>query len=111
MKTATDYRLQEARDGIARGVSYYIVPDAWSWGIGGRLTASDWHEAMYRLQCNNGLVDSVAANITVTGRTVQYSPSQGARVRIKVEFVGDGEPSTYTAAWLYLDSIEELVQG
>ena len=41
----------------------------------------------------------VAVNITVTGRTLQYRDG-GAWVRIRIEYVGDCEPSTYGAGWL-----------
>jgi hypothetical protein len=44
---------------------------------------------------------AIACNVHVTGRTYQYR--SGSRcVRVKVEWVGDCEPSTYTSGWLYV---------
>ena len=44
---------------------------------------------------------SIAINVTITGRTTQYRKS--ARwVRVRIEFVGDCEPSTFTSGWLLI---------
>jgi hypothetical protein len=44
---------------------------------------------------------AIACNVHVTGRTFQFK--SGYRVvRVKVEWVGDCEPSTFTSGWLYI---------
>jgi hypothetical protein len=46
-----------------------------------------------------GPIESVAVNVHITGRTIQWH--SGAQwVRIRIEFVGDCEPSTYSSGWL-----------
>lgn len=50
----------------------------------------------------------IAVNIHVTGRTVQFNKNgnYGGWVRVKVEWVGDCEPSTFTGGWLRVDEYE-----
>ena len=44
---------------------------------------------------------AIACNVHVTGRTYQYK--SGYRVvRVRVEWVGDCEPPTFTSGWLYV---------
>lgn len=67
-----------------------------------RLLPSDWEAAEFRFPCwalGSERVKGVACNVTVTGRT--FKVVQGQRwVRCKVEFVGDGEPSTFVGGWV-----------
>lgn len=51
----------------------------------------------------NGPIKEVAVNIYVTGRTQQFKGS-ALLVKVKIEFVGDGEPSTCVDGWMCLDS-------
>ena len=44
-------------------------------------------------------VGSSAVNIEVTGRTIQRHQGSPA-VRIRIEFVGDCEPSTFCRGWI-----------
>ena len=44
-------------------------------------------------------VGSTAVNIEVTGRTIQRHEGSNA-VRIRIEFVGDCEPSTFSGGWI-----------
>ena len=53
---------------------------------------------------NDGPIKSVAVNVTVTGRRHYWMGNGKSRTRCNVEFVGDGEPSTYVGAWVYFDS-------
>ena len=85
----------------------YVTPDYWP--IGECLKASDgWKDAsfpgcQFRLPCGTHLGYELAVNIKVTGKP-HYILSYGGsrcRSRIKIEFVGDGEPSEYTGGWLY----------
>ncbi len=41
-----------------------------------------------------------AVNIHITGRTFQHRSGGTWWVRVSMEFVGDGEPSTFCRAWL-----------
>lgn len=40
-------------------------------------------------------------NVTITGRTVQWKLGS-PRVRVRIEFVDDGQPSTFAGGWLWL---------
>ncbi len=53
---------------------------------------------------NDGPIKSVPINVVVTGRRHYWVGNGKSRSRCKVEFVGDGEPSTYVGAWVYFDS-------
>jgi hypothetical protein len=78
-----------------------IRPDGWSFG--GRLISSAWDKAQFRLPrpaaFSGDPIQSLAVNVVVTGRTVQLREG-GYWVRVRIEFVGDGEPSTFTGGWL-----------
>jgi hypothetical protein len=44
---------------------------------------------------------AIACNVHITGRTFQDRMGDGRRwVRVKIEWVGDGEPNTYAGGWL-----------
>lgn len=78
-------------------VGDYVEPDTWR--VGNYLTASDWEKAEFRLP---GLAP-VAVNIKVTGRKVrEYNHAGDARVRVSIEFVGDGESSVSVGGWAWL---------
>jgi len=72
-----------------------------SWRVSETLLDSEWDKAQFYLTMPRTRMKR-AVNITVTGRTFQkpngkYGPEA---VRIKIEFVGDGEPSTFAGGWL-----------
>lgn len=71
------------------------------WGLCHKiLTACEVPElAAFRVQSNGG---NLAVNVTIVGRTLQRVPYEGhaGYVRVKIEFVGDGEPSTFNHGWL-----------
>ncbi len=76
----------------------WVKPDGWN--VGGCLESSDWDAAQFRLPTgSNGPIKSLAVNITVTGKKVRYYYGMEA-VRVRIEFVGDGEPSTFTNGWM-----------
>ena len=79
----------------------YVVPE--NWRFGNRLIPSDWDKAQFRLPTNSGgPITSLAVNVAVTGRTLQRR--QGSLyVRCQIEFVGDGEPSTFAGGWMLVD--------
>ena len=65
----------------------------------------DYPGCQFRLPLTNGgPIKSVAVNVTVTGRRHYRMGNGKSRSRCNVEFVGDGEPSTYVGAWVYFDS-------
>jgi hypothetical protein len=88
------------------GVSYHIEvgtpiqPE--EWGLcGSRLEVSDWDQAEFRLPSLSYPDYSIAVNVRITGRTFQRRPYSDMRwVKVEIEFVGDGEPSTFTAGWV-----------
>ena len=92
-------------------IGHHVEPDGWR--IGENLEASDgWSDSLYpgcqfRLPCHAGCIEPQAKlgiNITVTGNPHYLAGSrisQRHRSRIKIEIVGDGEPSTFTGGWLY----------
>ena len=78
-----------------------IRPDGWRFGS--RLVPSDWDRAQFRLLRPNAFpsdpIQSLAVNIVITGRTWQRR--QGDYwVRLRIEFVGDGEPSVFVGGWM-----------
>lgn len=93
-------------------IGSYVQPDAWKHGE--KLVASDWDQAQFRIPTGiraggaftmtpSGYVE-IAINVEVTGRTWQRAPYTGTlRVRCRIEFVGDGEPSSFSGGWLYAD--------
>ena len=81
-------------------------------GIGFMLTESDgffdsgFPGCEFRLRDDGGPLHDRAINIKITGRTVQWR-SDGPAVRIKIEWVGDCEPSTFQGGWLRLGGIDQ----
>jgi len=43
----------------------------------------------------------IACNVEITGRTLQRRQGADA-IRVRIEWVGDCEPSTFTRGWLFL---------
>ena len=82
----------------------FVHPDFW--GTGQHLIDGDsfiddsFPGCQFRLKTNSdGPVKSLAVNIRVTGGDHWHQASY--RSRCKIEFVGDGEPSTFTGGWIY----------
>jgi hypothetical protein len=83
-------------------VGSYIKPEGWR--LGNLLTPSDWDGAEFRIESPNYPGVTRAVNVTVTGRTFQGLPHSDARwVKVRIEFVGDGEPSTSAKGWWMVD--------
>lgn len=89
----------DGRD-VAPKPDSYVVPDQWRFG--GRLQPSDWSPAEFYLPTNQAVITALATNVTVTGRTLQRREGDWY-VRCRIEFVGDGEPSTFVGGWLKVD--------
>lgn len=67
---------------------------------GDNFADSSYPGCQFRVPVNgNGPIKSVAVNVRVTGRTWKW---RGDRcwVRVQIEYVGDGEPSTFAGGWL-----------
>jgi hypothetical protein len=54
------------------------------------------------------VIGPVAIIVDITGRTIQYKPGR-MLLRVRVEFVGDGEPSTFASGWAYVSTMKEEV--
>lgn len=85
----------------------FVRPDGWNWG--NPLTkADDFKDSSFpgcSFRLNSEHYD-LAVNVTRSGRKKTWSKSYGTnpgtfKYRVKIEFVGDGEPSTFTNGWLY----------
>ena len=97
-------------DDALRAEFFSVHPD--QWGSCERLIESEWIKAEYRLETGQEVISSLAVNIRVTGRKEYFQhyhtgngyfkPYNMYAIRCKIEFVGDGEPSSYTGAWLYI---------
>ena len=81
-------------------------PDGWSFA--GKLSKDCGYKdslfpgCEYRLHSHHG--PKLAVNITVTGKDKFINIHEGSpyfQCRCKIEFVGDGEPSTFTRGVLY----------
>lgn len=92
MIVQVDYRQ------VTLKVDKLLFIDGWKFGV--RLLKSDWTKAQFRVQSQTGLQPAI--NLTVSGRTVQRRNDTHV-VRVKIEFVGDDEPSTFHYGWLELD--------
>ena len=81
-----------------------IIGDEWPVYAAERLIEGDtWHDSSFpgcrfRVPMHDY---NIAVNVTITGKT----PTKRNGViwyRCKIEFVGDGEPSTFTGGWIRL---------
>jgi len=85
-------------------VGDHLVPDGW--GFGENLEADDGYSdgsfpgCEFRLPAGLDRVYRLAVNVKVTGgdHIVNFGRY---RSRCRIEFVGDGEPSTFTGGWIY----------
>jgi hypothetical protein len=84
---------------IARvDVGTYVQPDGWA--IGSCLKPGLEGFCDYYLPVNSGgPIKEVAVNVEITGFTRQWRQGD-YYVRVRIIFVGDGEPNTYTPGWV-----------
>ena len=82
-------------------VGDFVKPDEWK--IGETLVASDGFKdatfpgCSFRMPAGAGLYQ-LAVNVTVTGK----NPNRAGMVRCRIEFVGDGDASTFAGGWIAL---------
>lgn len=82
-----------------------VLPDEWN--AYSRLEESDGYfdssfvGCQYRLPTNSKHPYQLAVNIKVTGSKSHRIYDNRHRTRVQIEFVGDGEPSTFTGGWIY----------
>lgn len=87
----------------------FVQPDGWSQGASiyaeeSGFTDSSWPGCQFRLPTNHPapLDYHLGINLVVTGRPHTWPYMDGRfRSRCRIEFVGDGEPSTFTGGWIY----------
>lgn len=83
----------------------FLMPDGWR-GLGGLLEEGDSQTTSYigsafRVKGTQG---SYPVNVEITGRKVWFRKFSKPAVRVRIEWVEDGEPSTFTSGWLILHS-------
>ena len=79
-------------------VGRYIKPDGWRFG---ELLQKGDNFSTFRLPTGSKFgVTSLAVEIETTGRTLQRREGEGGWVRVKITFVGDGEPDTVVRGYM-----------
>jgi hypothetical protein len=98
---ATNVEKHEAKAGD------YCEPDGWN--IGQKLVADTdtytddgWPGCAFRLHCTNIKID-LGVNVVVTGMPHYCKYGASYKSRVRIEYVGDCEPSTFVGGWLYHD--------
>ena len=92
------------REPVVPTVGQTLCIDGWSrssYHAWVPLDESEWEAAQFYVTAP--FTDArVALRLEVTGRTYQwpFGSDSPKCVRVRVEFVGDGEPSTYGKGWL-----------
>jgi len=93
MKTNARYIPQEGD---------YVCPDDWTFGENlvedNGFSDSEFPGCEFRLPTSTGL--ELAVNVKVTGKD-HWSGGGTFKARCKIEFVGDGDQSTFTGGWIY----------
>lgn len=86
-------------------IGMHVEPDEWNTFSyleqGDDYTDSSFAGCQYRLPSNCAMDYKIAVNVKVTGRKSHNLYDNWFRTRIQIEFVGDGDPSTFTHGWIY----------
>ena len=83
-------------------VGLQVIPDCWAYAE--PLIDCDWDRADFRIWNGRALYPALAANVEVTGRTIRWTTGLiRPFVRVRITFVGDGEPNQMTGGRMYLD--------
>ena len=97
-----------------------VAPDGWRGDFGNLLEGAEnsndaFPGCQFFITLNNGgPITQLAVNLTISGRkrhfvAPAYLPGEERstinrwRQRVKIEFVGDCEPSTFTKGWVYFN--------
>ena len=79
-----------------------VIPD--QWGYAEAMIDCDWNAADFRIWSGKKYHPALAANVEVTGRTIRWTSGLVRPfVRVRIIFVGDGEPNVVTGGNMYLD--------
>ena len=86
----------------------YLHPDEWRIGENITRDRSNFKDSSfpgcdYRIPAGYPINYNLAINIAITGRKSHDVGYDRYKTRVKIEFVGDGEPSTFTSGWIYTD--------
>lgn len=73
-----------------------VRPDGWQFGE--QLIEGDSFSTL-RLRTGQRVIESLAVEIAVTGRTLQRRYGM-CWVRVRITFVGDGEPDVISGGWM-----------
>ncbi len=84
---------------ITVGVGSVIMPDGWRFAE--KLIPETWDKADFRIPTPHlaPVIESLAVKVEVTGRTYQRKNGE-YWVRVRIEYVGDCEPSTFVPGWM-----------
>lgn len=82
-----------------------LQPDGWRPKCSA-IEACDWEGAPWRVDTGRTWLDGTpikpAIRVEVTGRKVRWIDGR-RRVRVRITWVGDGEPDSYSGGWLWID--------
>lgn len=83
-----------------------LAPDGWNCEAGSHVYSPDNFDLEYFgagvLRVAMQSISTHAIKVYLTGRKPQYKRGF-YRIRVKVEYLGDGEPSVFDGGWLWLD--------
>ena len=85
---------------------YPLSPDLWPVG-GHKIHLADEFDTNYfgrgtiRISTGQTIIPALAIKVYVTGAPIWTRTHGTSKVRVKVEFLKDGEESEYTGGWLY----------
>lgn len=77
-------------------VGAFVKPEGWEFAR--PLLLSDWNDASYYLQTTYN--KKIAVNIYITGQKIVYKKGFDDCIAVQIEFVGDGEPNSYTYGFM-----------
>ena len=83
--------------GTAIKIGTFVEPEQWS--IGHRLEEGLLGFCDFYLPTGHGVIEHVAVNVKLTGR-VPIRRHGALWCRVRITFVGDGEPDTTTGGWV-----------
>jgi len=104
--------LLQDRPEILQGVNfdsrkfYPLSPDLWPVGGHELITPSDFDVEYFgrgtvRIKTGQSIIPTLAIKIWITGRRSHWTSGPCRKIRVKVEFLKDGEPSDFTGGWLF----------